>query len=55
MLQGRTVCTSDGLMGEALGVAPDGALRLAQPQGEVQVRSAEVSVRPVALTPGRAP
>ena len=48
VLKGRTVHTSDGLTGEALGVDPDGALRVAQPQGEVQVRSAEVSVRPVA-------
>ena len=54
VLQGRTVHTSEGLTGCALGVGPDGALRLAQPQGEVQVRSAEVSVRPVATEPTRA-
>ena len=52
VLQGRTVLTSEGLTGLALGVGPDGALRVAQPQGEVQVRSAEVSVRPAsAATP----
>jgi BirA family biotin operon repressor/biotin-[acetyl-CoA-carboxylase] ligase len=47
-LQGRTVHTSDGQMGEALGVGPSGALRLQTATGLKDIHSAEISVRPVA-------
>lgn len=45
-LKGRTVWTSDGQQGLALGVDPLGALRLETEQGLVLINSAEVSVRP---------
>lgn len=45
-LKGRTVWTSDGQQGHALGIDPLGALRLETDRGPVQVNSAEVSVRP---------
>lgn len=48
VLRGRAVQTSDGLQGQCLGVATDGALRLATAEGERAVHSAEVSVRPLA-------
>lgn len=48
VLAGRRVRLSDGTEGEACGLAPDGALRVRTPDGLREVRSAEVSVRPVA-------
>ena len=45
-LKGRTVWTSDGQQGLALGVDPLGALRLETERGQVLINSAEVSVRP---------
>ena len=45
-LKGRTVWTSDGQQGRALGVDPLGALRLETERGLVLINSAEVSVRP---------
>ncbi len=47
VLQGRPLRLSDGTEGQGLGVAADGALRLATAAGERLVTSAEVSVRPV--------
>lgn len=47
VLQGRPLRLSDGTEGQGLGVAADGALRLATAGGERRVTSAEVSVRPV--------
>ncbi|HMN21664.1 MAG TPA: biotin--[acetyl-CoA-carboxylase] ligase [Ottowia sp.] len=54
VLAGQGVRLSDGTQGEACGLAPDGALRVRTPQGLREVRSAEVSVRPMAApeTPG---
>lgn len=46
VLRGREVLTSDGLQGQALGLSPTGALRLLTAQGERDVHSSEVSVRP---------
>ena len=46
-LLGRAVHTSDGQMGEALGVGPAGALRLQTATGLKDIHSAEISVRPV--------
>lgn len=48
VLAGRSVRLSDGTLGEACGLAPDGALRVRTPAGLREVRSAEVSVRPLA-------
>ncbi|PIT77208.1 biotin--[acetyl-CoA-carboxylase] ligase [Limnohabitans sp. G3-2] len=45
-LQGRRVHTSDGQVGEALGVGPTGALRLLTDAGVQEIHSAEISVRP---------
>jgi BirA family biotin operon repressor/biotin-[acetyl-CoA-carboxylase] ligase len=46
VLKGRRVHTSDGQVGEALGVSPTGALRLQTDTGVQEIHSAEVSVRP---------
>ena len=46
-LAGQCVRLSDGTQGAALGVGPDGALRVQTPLGLRQVTSAEVSVRPM--------
>ncbi|MBT0570401.1 biotin--[acetyl-CoA-carboxylase] ligase [Curvibacter sp. CHRR-16] len=46
-LTGRQVQCSDGLQGMALGVDAQGRLRVQTAQGEVQVHSGEISVRPV--------
>lgn len=46
VLRGRAVHTSDGLAGLALGVGPDGALRIETAHGTQTIHSAEVSVRP---------
>jgi BirA family biotin operon repressor/biotin-[acetyl-CoA-carboxylase] ligase len=46
-LQGRHVHTSDGQQGLALGVGPGGALRLQTELGVQDIRSAEISVRPM--------
>lgn len=48
-LAGRLVRLSDGREGLAEGVGPDGALRVRTAAGVVEVASAEVSVRPVAV------
>jgi BirA family biotin operon repressor/biotin-[acetyl-CoA-carboxylase] ligase len=45
-LAGQGVRLSDGTQGAALGVGPDGALRVQTPLGLRQVTSAEVSARP---------
>ena len=45
-LKGRQVHTSDGQVGEALGVGPTGALRLQTDAGVQEIHSAEISVRP---------
>jgi len=45
-LKGRRVHTSDGQVGEALGVGPTGALRLQTDAGVQNIHSAEISVRP---------
>lgn len=45
-LKGRQVHTSDGLQGLALGVGPEGALRLQTDVGVQEILSAEISVRP---------
>lgn len=45
-LKGRRVHTSDGQVGEALGVGPTGALRLQTDVGVQEIHSAEISVRP---------
>lgn len=50
VLKGRTVWTSDGLQGLALGVDASGVLRLSTDDGERAVNSSEVSVRPVGLS-----
>jgi BirA family biotin operon repressor/biotin-[acetyl-CoA-carboxylase] ligase len=56
VLRGREVHTSDGLQGQALGLGPDGALRLRSASGEHTLHSAEVSVRPtVPLRPSGSP
>ena len=47
VLRGREVTTSDGLQGLCLGVSASGALRLADAQGERDIHSSEVSVRPL--------
>ncbi len=47
-LAGQALRLSDGAEGVAAGVAADGALQLRTPDGLRQIRSAEVSVRPVA-------
>jgi BirA family biotin operon repressor/biotin-[acetyl-CoA-carboxylase] ligase len=47
VLRGREVSTSDGLQGLCLGVSAAGALRLADAQGERDIHSSEVSVRPL--------
>jgi BirA family biotin operon repressor/biotin-[acetyl-CoA-carboxylase] ligase len=47
VLRGREVSTSDGLQGLCLGVSASGALRLASAQGERDIHSSEVSVRPL--------
>ncbi len=46
VLKGRRVHTSDGQLGLALGVSPNGALRLQTDAGLQEIHSAEVSVRP---------
>lgn len=46
-LVGRVVRLSDGREGVAAGVRPDGALLVQSPAGQIEVSSAEVSVRPV--------
>lgn len=48
LLAGQPVQLSDGSEGVALGVGPDGALRVRCATGVREVRSAEVSVRPAA-------
>ena len=48
VLAGQPVQLSDGSEGVALGVGPDGALRVRCATGVREVRSAEVSVRPAA-------
>ena len=45
-LKGRQVHTSDGQVGEALGVGTTGALRLLTGAGVQEIHSAEISVRP---------
>ena len=45
-LAGLALRLSDGREGQALGVGPDGTLRMQTAQGLVEVSSAEVSVRP---------
>lgn len=45
-LKGRRVHTSDGQVGQALGVGPTGALRLQTDAGVQEIHSAEISVRP---------
>lgn len=45
-LKGRRVHTSDGQVGEALGIGPTGALRLQTDAGVQEIHSAEISVRP---------
>lgn len=47
-LEGRAVRLSDGRGGVARGVGLDGALRVQAADGPIEVRSAEVSVRPLA-------
>ncbi len=47
-LAGQPVRLSDGSEGVAEGLGPDGALRVRTPQGLREVRSDEVSVRPLA-------
>ena len=47
-LRGREVLSSDGQQGLCLGVSASGALRLADAQGERDIHSSEVSVRPLA-------
>ena len=47
VLRGREVTTNDGLQGLCLGVSASGALRLANAQGERDIQSSEVSVRPL--------
>ena len=49
VLRGRQVHTSDGLQGLALGLGANGALRLLTPEGEREVHSSEVSVRPTPI------
>jgi BirA family biotin operon repressor/biotin-[acetyl-CoA-carboxylase] ligase len=51
VLQGRVVQLSDGTTGTALGVAPDGALRVLTPQGLQTITSDDVSVRPSTPVP----
>ena len=46
VLKGRRVHTSDGQQGMALGVSPQGALRLQTDAGAQYIHSAEISVRP---------
>jgi BirA family biotin operon repressor/biotin-[acetyl-CoA-carboxylase] ligase len=46
VLKGRRVHTSDGQQGVALGVSPQGALRLQTDAGVQDIHSAEISVRP---------
>lgn len=46
LLRGRWVHTSDGIVGQALGVGPDGALHIQTEHGVQTIHSAEVSVRP---------
>ena len=46
VLLGRTITTSEGMEGECLGVSATGALRLVNAQGEHDIQSSEVSVRP---------
>jgi BirA family biotin operon repressor/biotin-[acetyl-CoA-carboxylase] ligase len=46
-LVGRVVRLSDGREGVAAGVGPDGALQVQSAAGQIEVSSAEVSVRPV--------
>lgn len=49
VLQNRRVHTSDGQQGLALGVGPNGALRLQTELGVQDIVSAEISVRPFPL------
>ena len=49
VLKGRRVYTSDGQVGEALGVGPTGALRLQTARGLQEIHSAEISVRPFSV------
>ena len=49
VLKGRRVYTSDGQVGEALGVGPSGALRLQTAAGLQEIHSAEISVRPFSV------
>jgi len=49
-LKGRAVTLSNGVQGTARGVDDDGALRVQTAQGVQRITSAEVSVRPSALT-----
>jgi BirA family biotin operon repressor/biotin-[acetyl-CoA-carboxylase] ligase len=46
VLKGRRVHTSDGQVGESLGVGPTGALRVQTDAGVQELHSAEISVRP---------
>ncbi|MDQ3058979.1 MAG: biotin--[acetyl-CoA-carboxylase] ligase [Pseudomonadota bacterium] len=54
VLAGRAVGLSDGTQGTAYGVSETGALRVHTAGGMVEVTSSEVSVRPLAATPGTA-
>ena len=54
VLAGRPVRLSDGTEGVALGVGPDGALRVRTPVGPREITSAEVSVRPLPADTGGA-
>ncbi len=47
VLRGRTVQTSEGLQGQALGLSDSGALRLLTSAGEHAIHSSELSVRPL--------
>lgn len=49
VLRGREIHTSDGLHGQALGVGPTGALRWRGHDGERELLSHEVSVRPMGM------
>lgn len=55
VLQGQEIVLSDGRLGQALGVDPQGALRIATAQGVVSVNADEVSVRPAHAAEPRRP
>ena len=55
VLAGRTVRLSDGTVGEAHGVAENGALLVHTSAGMKEITSSEVSVRPVGAAPARPP